>query len=62
MTVLTESALTGNIPASAYIIAAAVAAGAAKEAYDATGRGCVEWQDFAATVAGGAAGFFCTFL
>ena len=34
--------------------------GAAKEAWDANGRGCVELLDFLATAAGGAVGFYCT--
>lgn len=37
-----------------------VAAGAAKELYDSTGRGRVEFKDFLATAAGGVAGFVCT--
>lgn len=41
---------------------AAVVAAAAKEAWDATGRGHVEFLDFLATSAGGAAGFYCTYL
>lgn len=45
-----------------YGLAAAVLVGAAKEAWDATGRGCVEFKDFLATVAGGAAGFVCNQL
>lgn len=43
-------------------LVAAVAVGAAKEAYDSTGRGNVEFLDFAATAAGGLVGFYCTFL
>ena len=43
-------------------LAAAVIAGALKEAYDSTGRGNVEFLDFVATAAGGAIGFYCTFL
>lgn len=41
---------------------ASVVAAAAKEAWDATGRGHVEFLDFLATFAGGAAGFYCTYL
>lgn len=41
-------------PAGALAVAAAV--GIAKEAYDATGRGHVEFYDFLATVAGGVVG------
>jgi len=41
---------------------AAVIVGAAKEAYDSTGRGNVEFLDFAATAAGGVIGFYCTYL
>lgn len=41
---------------------ASVVAAAAKEAWDATGRGHVEFLDFLATSAGGAAGFYCTYL
>lgn len=41
---------------------AAVVAAAAKEAWDATGRGHVEFLDFLATSAGGAAGFYCSFI
>ncbi len=43
-------------------LAAAAIVGAAKEAYDATGRGHVEFLDFVATAAGGAIGFYCTHL
>lgn len=58
---------------AAYLLAAAIAgpiaglvfaalAGAAKEAYDATGRGHVEALDFLATTAGGAAGMVCAYI
>ena len=43
-------------------LCAAVVVGAAKEAGDSTGRGNVEVFDFLATVAGGAIGFYCTYL
>ena len=42
-------ALTGSLWAA---VLAAALAGAAKEAYDATGRGTVDLMDFIATVAG----------
>jgi len=42
-------ALTGSLWAA---VLAAALAGAAKEAYDATGRGTVDAVDFAATLAG----------
>lgn len=45
-----------------YALCLTVAAGAAKEALDATGRGQVELLDFVATSAGGGIGFYCTFL
>lgn len=41
---------------------AAIVVGAAKEAWDSTGRGNVEILDFVATAAGGLLGFYCTFL
>jgi hypothetical protein len=43
-------------------LCAAVVVGAAKEAYDSTGRGNVEFMDFVATACGGLFGFFCTYL
>jgi hypothetical protein len=43
-------------------LCAAVVVGAAKEAYDSTGRGNVEVWDFVATTCGGLFGFFCTYL
>ena len=43
-------------------LAAAVFVGAAKEAWDSTGRGNVEVLDFLATAAGGAVGFYCTYI
>ena len=43
-------------------LVASVVAAAVKEAWDATGRGHVEFLDFLATSAGGAAGFYCTYL
>jgi hypothetical protein len=43
-------------------IAAAIAIDALKEIYDSTGRGHVEFMDFAATASGGAIGFYCTQL
>ncbi len=44
-------AVTGN---PLWGLAAAAIVGAAKEAYDATGKGRVEFMDFAATALGGA--------
>jgi uncharacterized membrane protein len=43
-------------------LVAAIVVGAAKEAWDSTGRGNVEILDFVATAAGGLLGFYCTFL
>ena len=43
-------------------LCAAVVVGAAKEYWDSRGHGNVEFLDFVATAAGGAIGFYCTYL
>ena len=43
-------------------LCAAVVVGAAKEYWDSTGRGNVEFLDFLATAGGGAIGFYCTLI
>ena len=54
------SLILGFQPEWAFI--AAIVVGAGKEAYDATGRGNVEFLDFVATVVGGFAVYLLTFL
>ena len=43
-------------------LCAAAVVGVAKEYWDSRGHGQVEFLDFVATAAGGAIGFYCTFL
>lgn len=55
-------ALVGAAAGPLWALAGVAAAAVAKEVYDSTGRGHVEFADAAATLAGGATCFVCTYF